>query len=148
MTIWKCLYMMWSLWNFSSSPQFFKIYYTTPDNMINWYLVYLVSGTLLFCIKKYVYVINHSCYLFILLMQPSPSPINEDEFILHKILLPIAAQAKANTENTHVPTFQFVAVWRERKANQSNISFIGGQQQLLGSEPRCTSSWEVPRHIT
>ena len=138
--------MMEGLLNFSSSPQFFKIYYTSslyPDNMINWYLVYLVSETLLFCIKKYVYMINRSCYSFILLMQP----INEDEFILHKIL-PIAAQAKTNTENTHVPTFQFVAVWREKKANQSNISFIGGQQQLLCSEPRSTSSWEVPRHIT
>ena len=111
--------------------------------MINWYLVYLVSGTPLFCIKKYVYVINRSCYLFILLMQP----INEDDFILHKIL-PIAAQAKTNTENTQVPTFQFVAGWRERTANHSNISFIGGQQQLLCSEPRSTSSWEIPRHIT
>ena len=69
---------------------------------------------------------NRSCYLFIFLMQLSPSPINEDEFIPLKIL-PIAAQAKTNTENTHVPTSQFVAVWRERKANQSNISFIGAQ---------------------
>ena len=59
-------------------------------------------------------------------MQLSPSPTNEDEFILHKIL-PIAAQAKTNTENTHIPTSQFMAVWRERKANQSNISFIGAQ---------------------